>query len=399
MNGKSLLWITFFLSITMSLFSQSRISISHGPYIQGLTEDEATIVWTTNKKAISWVELAPDDKTDFFHESRPRFFSESYGFKVIDSVHLVKLKNLKPNTTYRYRIYSQEVLSHQAYLITYGRSVASNIYNEAPLTFTTNNPQKQEISFLMLNDIHGNNELMDSLLMENRWDKTDLVLFNGDMTTDLRSEKKMFDDFLDKAVKLFAKETPFYYARGNHETRGNFATTFPRYFPTPTGQLYYMFRQGPVCFIVLDGGEDKPDSDIEYSGIVAFDNYRTEQAQWLEEVIQRDEFKQAPFKVVITHIPPFGNWHGEKEILEKFVPILNKAQIDLMMCGHLHAHIYRERNDTVNFPILVNSNRQMVSIQANKQEMEIGISDTKGEKVETFLLQSQNSSNPKAGKN
>src|SRR5690606_36563417 len=147
---------------------------------------------TTNKKGISWVELARDDKTDFFQESRPRFFSEFYGFKVIDSVHLVKLKNLKPNTTDRYRIYSQEELRHQAYHITYGRSVASNISNEAPLTFTTNNPQKQEISFLMLNDIHGNNELMDSLLMENRWDKTDLVLFNGDMTTDLRSEKKMF---------------------------------------------------------------------------------------------------------------------------------------------------------------------------------------------------------------
>jgi len=38
----------------------------------------------------------------------------------------------------------------------------------------------------------------------------------------------------------------------------------------------------------------------------------TEQAKWLEKIIQSDEFKQAPFKVVITHIPPFGNWHGEK---------------------------------------------------------------------------------------
>ncbi|MPN26907.1 hypothetical protein SDC9_174333 [bioreactor metagenome] len=247
---------------------------------------------------------------------------------------------------------------------------------------------------MVLNDIHGNNELMDSLLIGARWDKTDLVFFNGDMTTDLRSEKKLFDDFLEKAVTLFAKETPFYYARGNHETRGNFATTFPRYFPTPTGQLYYMFRQGPVCFIVLDCGEDKPDNDIEYSGIVAFDNYRTEQAQWLEKVIQGDEFQQSPFKVVITHIPPFGNWHGEKEILDKFVPILNKANIDLMMCGHLHNHIYRERSDAINFPILVNHNREMINVQANKQQMDIQISNSGGKQVKAFHFKTQNNSYP-----
>jgi len=393
-NTKLLLLITLFLNFSMSLAAQSRISITHGPYLQGLTKDEVTIVWTTNKRAISWVELAPDDKTHFYHEPRPQFFSESYGFKVVDSVHMVRLKNLKPNTTYRYRIYSQEVLSHQAYHVTYGRTVASNVYSETPLKFTTNNPQKEEISFLVLNDIHGNNELMDSLLIGARWDKTDLVFFNGDMTTDLRSEKKLFDDFLDKAVTLFAKETPFYYARGNHETRGNFATTFPRYFPTPTGQLYYMFRQGPVCFIVLDCGEDKPDNDIEYSGIVAFDNYRTEQAQWLEKVIQGDEFQQSPFKVVITHIPPFGNWHGEKEILDKFVPILNKANIDLMMCGHLHNHIYRERSDAINFPILVNHNREMINVQANKQQMDIQISNSGGKQVKAFHFKTQNNSYP-----
>lgn len=394
MNARTYLLTTLFLSISMSLVSQSRFSITHGPYLQGLTENEVTVVWTTNKKAISWVELAPDDETHFYRKPRPQFFSESHGFKVIDSVHMVRLRNLKPNTTYRYRIYSQEVLGHEGYHVAYGRTVASNVYSVAPLKFTTNNPQKEEISFLVLNDIHGNDELMDSLLIGTRWDKTDLVFFNGDMTNDLRSEKRLFDDFLDKAVTLFAKETPFYYARGNHETRGNFAITFPRYFPTPTGQLYYMFRQGPVCFIVLDCGEDKPDTDIEYCGIAAFDNYRNEQAQWLKEIIQNDKFKQSPFRVVIAHIPPFGNWHGEYEVLDKFVPILNKAQINLMICGHLHTYIYRERNDTVNFPILVNHNREMISIQANKKQMDIHISNSKGKQVKTFHFKAQNNSNP-----
>ncbi|HHT30499.1 putative protein {ECO:0000313/EMBL:KKB59452,1} [Petrimonas mucosa] len=395
MNPKSFLWITLFMSISTLLLSQSRIAITHGPYLQGLTENEVTIVWTTNKEAISWVELAPDDNSHFYGEQRPRFYAESYGFKVIDSVHMVKLKNLKPNTTYRYRIYSQEVLSNQPYNITYGRTAASNVYSEAPLKFTTNNPQKKEISFLVLNDIHGNNELMDSLLTGTQWEKTDMVIFNGDMTTDLRSEKQLFDNFMDKAVTLFAKETPFYYARGNHETRGNFAPTFPRYFPTPTGQLYYMFRQGPVCFIVLDCGEDKPDMDIEYNGIAAFDNYRTEQAKWLEEAIKCDDFRQSPFKIVIVHIPPLGEWHGEKEILEKFVPILNGADIDLMLSAHLHTHVYREKSDAINFPVLVNHNRQMISVRADNSVMDLKISDTKGKQVKTFRFTARNNGNRK----
>lgn len=389
MKARSIVWISLFLSISISLAAQSRIAIDHGPYLQGLTEDEVTIIWTTNKPAVSWVELAPDDGTHFYHEARPQFFAENYGFKKVDSVHMVTLKNLTPNTTYRYRVYSHEVTDHQAYYVAYGRTVASDVYGQKPLTFTTNNPRKEEVSFLMINDIHGDNALMDSLLTGVQWDKTDLVFFNGDMCTDMRSEKKLFDDFMDTAVKTFAKETPFYYARGNHETRGNFASTYPRYFPTPTGQLYYTFRQGPVFFIVLDCGEDKPDSDIEYHGLAAFDNYRTEQAQWLEKTIQSDACKQAPFKVVIIHIPPLGNWHGENEILKKFVPILNSADIDLMLCGHLHRLLYQEKNNTTHFPILVNHNRQMVGVTATDKLMELRITDTKGKQVKTFTYKVQ----------
>ena len=390
MKAKSILWLSLFMSISLSLAAQTtRIAITHGPYLQGLTDNEVTIVWTTNKPAISWVELAPDDDTHFYHEARPQFFAEHYGFKKIDSVHMVTLKNLKPNTTYRYRVYSRELTDHQAYYVAYGRAVASDVYSRPPVKFTTNNPQKEEVSFVMINDIHGNNALMDSLLTGVQWDKTDLVFFNGDMCTDMRSEKRLFDDFMDTAVKTFAQETPFYYARGNHETRGNFAATYPRYFPTPTGELYYMFRQGPVCFIVLDCGEDKPDTDIEYHGLAAFDKYRTEQAKWLEKAVQSDKFKQAPFKIVVTHIPPLGGWHGEKDILEKFVPILNRADIDLMLCGHLHRHVYQEKNNAVNFPILVNHNKERVGVTATDKKMEVRITDTNGKQVKSFSYKVQ----------
>ncbi len=387
---KSFYLIVFIVLTSWSSFAKEPVfSITHGAYLQGLTESGVTIVWTTNREAISWVELAPDDDTHFYLTERPRFYAESHGFKAVDSVHAVTLSGLNPNTTYRYRIYSQEVLSHVGTKVRYGDIAASNVYRQKPLKFTTGNPSKSEISFLVLNDIHGNNDLMEALLKDTDWEQTDLVLFNGDMTNDIRSEQQLFGDFLDKAVELFAGETPMYYARGNHETRGHFATTFPRYFPTPTNKLYYMFRQGPVCFVVLDCGEDKPDSDMEYSGIVAFDNYRTKQAEWLKEAIKEDVFQDAPYRVVIVHMPPFGGWHGEEEVARKFVPLLNDAGIDVMLCGHLHRHVHKKAGDGQNFPVIANSNKAIIKAYTKNATLNINVIDVDGKLVDSLKVQSR----------
>jgi len=389
MNSKFLSTIFCLLISFQTLPAQEKpFAIEHGPYLQGLTENGVTIVWTTNRKGISWVELAPDDSTHFYLTERPRFFSESSGFKVVDSVHMVTLHGLKQNTTYRYRIYSQEVLSHVGTKVRYGDVAASNVYRSKPLKFSTSHPSKNEISFLVLNDLHGNNELMETLLKGTDWKKTDLVFFNGDMTNDIRSEEQLFSDFLDKAVELFARETPMYYARGNHETRGNFATSFPTYFPTSTGELYYLLRQGPVCFVVLDCGEDKPDSDLEYSGIVAFDRYRDKQAEWLKSALTQKIFLEAPYRIVIIHMPPFGGWHGEKEIEEKFIPLLNSAGIDVMLCGHLHRYIHRKAGDGVNFPVIANANRSVIKAFADQQHLLIDIVDSDGKTIDTLKISS-----------
>lgn len=380
----------FYLYFLSSASSQNNpFTITHGPYLQGLNQTEVTIVWTTSDAAISWVELAPDDSTHFYLTERPKFFSESYGFKVVDSVHTVNITNLKPNTKYRYRIFSQKVLSHVGTKVLYGEVAASNVYRTKPLEFKTSNPAKDDISFLVLNDIHGNNEMMETLLKNTKWDETDLVFFNGDMTNDIRSEDQLFGDFLDKAVELFASKTPMYYARGNHETRGNFATTFPKYFPTPTNELYYLLRQGPVCFVVLDCGEDKPDSDLEYSGIVAFDNYRDKQTEWLKGALKQDEFKDASYRVVIIHMPPFGGWHGEKEIEDKFVPLLNEAGVDVMLCGHLHRHIHKKAGEGQDFPVIASSNKAVIKAATENSTLKINIFDLDGKLTDSLVIKSR----------
>jgi len=383
---KRLIICLYALFIVFPALSQENIAITHGPYLQHVGETGATIVWTTNKDAVSWVELAPDDNTHFYQEERPKFFAAPYGFKQIGKTHAVRLENLKLGTTYRYRVYSQEVLDYQGIHVTYGRVAATAIYRSRPLEFTTFDHTKKDVSFVVVNDIHGNNALLSSLLKTADYENADLIFFNGDMVNDLRSEQQMFDGFMDTAIQIFAKEKPMFYARGNHETRGVFANAFPQYFPSPDGKLYYLVRQGPVCFVVMDCGEDKPDSDIEYSGIVAFDAYRDAQKQWLEKALKEEMFVSAPIKVAIIHMPPFGGWHGELDVLKKFVPPLNEAGIDVMLCGHLHRYVTAEPNENVNFPVIVNANTTVVKAYTEGGKLFIKILNDKGATVDSFVF-------------
>lgn len=379
--------LILFLFVALTTTAQEKLVISHGPYLQHLGETRVTIIWTTNKNAVSWVELAPDDNTHFYLNERPKYYSAEYGFKDVTTVHTIRLSNLTPGTTYRYRIYSQEVLSHEGTKVQYGTVAATNVYNAKPLKFSTTDQSKEnEISFVMVNDIHGRNDLLENLLIKGDYHSADLIFFNGDMVSDMQNEEQMFGGFMDTAVRMFASEKPMYYARGNHETRGNFAYAFPKYFKSPSGKLYYILRRGPVCFVVLDCGEDKPDSDIEYSGIVAFDQYREVESEWLREALKSPEYTNAPFKVVILHMPPFGGWHGEEEIARKFVPLLNEANVDVMLCGHLHKYINQQPGNGVNFPVIVNSNTTVVKAEADTRLLNLKIINEKGEQVDLIQL-------------
>jgi Icc-related predicted phosphoesterase len=385
---KKLFSITMLIGmlICAKVYGQEKISITHGPYLQNMGTDEVTIVWTTNKNAISWVEIAPDDKSHFYAEDRPKYFVSVNGIKKEGTVHAVKITDLQPATIYRYRVCSEEVLSRNGHKIYYGDIASSEVYTRKPLTFKTNNYNKNEISFAVVNDIHGRVDHMESLLKIAEPYKNDFIFFNGDMVSTMKGEKEVFEGFMDKAVEMFAGEIPMYYCRGNHETRGAFATDFQHYFSPLNPELYFVVRHGPVCFIVLDCGEDKPDHDIEYYGITDYDNYRTKEAEWLKKAVKHKEYLEAPFKVVVCHMPPRNSWHGELEILNKFVPILNDAKVDVMLCGHLHKHIKTEADAAIRFPVLVNSNEALVKGKATNNVLTIDVVNKEGKQQDQITI-------------
>ena len=362
------------------------IEIVSGPYLQNLTDTSCDILWRTDLPSTAWVELAPDDGSHFYQQERPATYATDLGRAVVGTMHKVTLKGLKPGTSYRYRIYSEEVLRQEPYHVDYGGIAASEVYRAEPLMFTTLSPDKEAIDFFVINDIHGRNEVLTDMLSGVKKGVTDFVFYNGDMVNYMDSIESIFSGFIDTSVGRFASEIPFMMSRGNHETRGAAAKDYMRYFPTPTGKPYYSFSSGPCFFIVLDGGEDKPDSSIEYSRTSFFDDYRTEEAQWLEETLASKECREAPFRIVIMHVPfTGGGWHGPLHARSLFQPLLNKAGIDLMLCGHMHAYSYHDKGEEgSDFPVLVNSNNEYLRVKADTGSISLVVMDPQGKTIREF---------------
>ena len=373
-----------FILLVAGAVSAQAVRITFGPYLQQVGENEAVIVWGTDKRSVSWVETAPDDTLHFYAEERPKFYQTHLGRKVIGTLHRVKVDGLTPGTTYRYRVFSQEVTEEKTYQVSYGGVASTRVYQKEPLRFTTVDPAKMSIKFSVVNDIHADTARMARLLKDVRRGETDFVVFNGDMVSHMDTEQQVVDGFINKAVDMFASEVPFYMVRGNHEGRGVMASRYPEYFPASTGMPYYTFRQGPVFFIVMDGGEDKPDSDIEYFGLNRMDRYREDEARWLKEVVATEEFRSSPYKVVLLHVPPFGDtWHGQLHAQRMFMPILNEAGVDVMVCGHLHRHLFVRpgKESGAKFPVIINSNVDVIEASADGHSLDLSVKNGNGQEI------------------
>ena len=124
---------TALICMISAVCADAKIKILYGPYLQNVKADEATIVWESDTVSVGWVEIAPDDGTHFYSEERTKYFDTTNGVKNASTVHTVKIEGLQPATTYRYRIYSKEILSHKGTKVIYGDVAATNVFRKQPL--------------------------------------------------------------------------------------------------------------------------------------------------------------------------------------------------------------------------------------------------------------------------
>ena len=374
----------------MLLFSvgAKAIKVTHGPWICDMDSTGTTIVWVTDVPGMSWVEIAPDSADHFYGRARQRYYDVLAGRKVLtDSVHRVRIEGLKPDTKYRYRVFTQEVAEWRYDdWVTLGKTACTDVWRGKPYEFKTFPAKPREVTFLVLNDIHERAQFMKDLCKNVDFKKLDFVLLNGDMSNRLRNQQHMMEAYLDTCVRMFATHTPLFFNRGNHELRGQFADYLYRYFPTNNGKYYRLQHVAGIDFLFIDTGEDKPDEDIEYSGIVNYDQYREEEARWLRGLRESKQVGKYPL-IVFSHIPPtLQKWHGPYHLQETLMPELNKMNVSVMLSAHLHAFGYQEPNEVINFPNLVNSNNTYLLCRIANGKMEVDYMGLKGKDKKHFTF-------------
>ena len=362
-----------------------------GPYVQCVSETGFTVIWTTDVDCVAWVEVAPDDGTHFYNSERDKYYdARGNGVYPIGKIHKVVVDDLQPGTTYRYRIMYKGVLAYNGSGdVQYMKANGTDVYRGEPHKMTTFKKDYDQIRFDIFNDIHGKDSLFRTILAGAREDR-DFVFLNGDMTSNISSEDLIAKMYLGSAAKSLNGSIPMFASRGNHELRGRDAIKWLNYFSTPTGTPYYSFSIGKFFFVVLDACEDKPDSDIEYSGIVASKPYLERQARWLKEVLASEECRNAEVRIAFCHVPPeLDGWYGAAQMCRLLVEPLNEADIDAMFCGHIHRWRVAEPDGKIsnaNFPVICNPNMQRMEVTATKDVIEISTFNTEGVKTNAHKI-------------
>lgn len=110
------------------------------------------------------------------------------------------------------------------------------------------------------------------------------------------------------------------------------------------------------------------------------DDFRAEEAEWLARVVEEPDFKSAPVRIVFCHMPPApGGWHGGSEVARLFVPILNRAGIDLMLSAHIHRYKFWDKGENgCDFPVLCNPNLTRMDVKADARNIDVKIYDASG---------------------
>ncbi|RZL44193.1 MAG: metallophosphoesterase family protein [Pedobacter sp.] len=361
---------------------ENEFQIVSGPYLQTEFNNVMAVLWITNINCNSWVEYGESPES----MNKIAYAEGDLGLRPAGKVHCIRLKDLKPNCTYYYKIVSKEITNFQPYKVSYGKTISSSIEQ-----FNNPDPEKEEVSFVMLNDIHDRPNSIPELLNLDKGYQRDFVFFNGDVFDYQTDEKQLIDHMLKPCVDYFAKKTPFIFVRGNHETRGKFARNLPEYFHHVSNTS---FTLGPVRFVIIDTGEDKEDKHPVYADLVDFDAYRERQADWLLQEINSKAFKKAAFRVVLMHIPPrySGDGHGAVHCTKLFEPIMNKGKVDLVLSGHTHTYkIHPPAKKLNNYPIVIGGGptagkKTITKVVATKEKLKVVMLNDLGVEVGNYQI-------------
>ena len=328
------------------------------PCLQAPGETSMGVSWAVSGLAKGVVEYA--DNPEMSGATTVR--GGGYGLVPIDVNALqVRLTGLKPATKYWYRTITTPFTDYaNIYDAKLGGSIVSAVHSFTTLGVAA------KAHFCMISDTHAQYKSFQMVVRKVKELSPGVCIWNGDATNTTQRKRTAVEIFLNPPIadRDWSADIPVCFESGNHDFRGSRISkkeevVLPRDPSERRGDQWdlkwnFAVRLGEMALIGLDTGEDKPDAHPKKIGLANFEPYRRAQAKWLAEQFARPEIATAQHKIVFCHIPlfaakdhpdyphdgvkidPLDYAYWSRECHDLWVPILEKAGVKLVVCGHKH---------------------------------------------------------------
>jgi acid phosphatase type 7 len=282
--------------------------ICKGPYIQFPSAGNVVVMWEALSNLSGVVRYgegeAPDRTVANVHAqvmkaTVPAAAGKTNGPTTREFyVYEAALRELKPGTTYSYRV---ELGGMQ-----------TPVYH-----FKTFIPGVERTRFIVYGDTRSDPPAHTALAKRFRAQDPDFILHTGDLVAKGRDYSLWGKEFFTPMAGVI-NELPFFSVLGNHEEDG---TNYLAYFHLPGNELWYSFDVGPVHILALD---------FQYQAST------NEQFRFAEQDLTRS---RAPWKLVVLHTPLFNiGGHASDWGQTNYLPLFHRTKVDLVLSGHSHLY-------------------------------------------------------------
>lgn len=343
------------------------------PYLQNPVGNGITVMWETTVPAYCWVEYG----TDTTQLKRARTIVD--GQVVCNNyLHKIRIDGLQPGQKYYYRVCSQEILLYQAYKKVFGNT-AQSAFSEFTLPAT----DTDSFTAVVFNDLHQHTQTFRSLCQQIKNVNYDFVVFNGDCVDDPVDHNRATSFISELTEGVCGDRIPTFFMRGNHEIRNAYSIGLRDHYDYVGDRTYGSFNWGDTRIVMLDCGEDKPDDHWVYYGLNDFTQLRNEQVDFLKKELSSKEFKKAGKRVLIHHIPLYGN-DGKNLCANLWTKLLEKAPFNISLNAHTHKYAYHPKGELGNnYPVIIGGGYKMdgatvMILEKKKDELRVKVLNAKG---------------------
>ena len=293
-------------------------------------------------------------------------------------LHKICIDGLQPGQKYYYRVCSQEILLYQAYKKVFGNT-AQSAFSEFTLPAT----DTDSFTAVVFNDLHQHTQTFRALCQQIKNVNYDFVVFNGDCVDDPVDHNQATSFISELTEGVCGDRIPTFFMRGNHEIRNAYSIGLRDHYDYVGDRTYGSFNWGDTRIVMLDCGEDKPDDHWVYYGLNDFTQLRNEQVDFLKKELSSKEFKKAGKRVLIHHIPLYGN-DGKNLCANLWTKLLEKAPFNISLNAHTHKYAYHPKGELGNnYPVIIGGGYKMdgatvMILEKKKDELRVKVLNAKG---------------------